>query len=468
MALMIPEQQSLRRAHKSDEDGKLATEIYDDIEKLSARKDASEPNFTKQNSDGQTGPKSSEVMRNDGAQAFLPALEIFSANRASERFIADSSLLSNLKTTGHQKMPTVERDASGQLTTFVDLYGNQFSRQGDGFINRRDVVSARGVTVESDDKSVKVSDKATGITRSTTITGIETTDYSAVGGGRTTRRIVDGVEHISIESKNRATRTLELERNENGARVRSYTDSSGNTFTLAGRQDDKDRPVYVGVDRDGKSLGANFRVTADRSGNVVVRNEDAPDSPQYARRELNNGTIVTSDRSNEHRVVTNADGKQLDPQSAEAEVAQRSLMIQETPPNVDIAANERLAERHQLMPSTLFTFATNAVNMEWFASQVRTGAAWDFKGAGAGNNVMNSQYEDFGNWNFGRMGTLMGFDAGTLQARGGAYQREEGTSKAEWGSPGYLNGWLAGLGHSGTYGDDPRDNAMIRRGMAVA
>jgi hypothetical protein len=83
----------------------------------------------------------------------------------------------------------------------------------------------------------------------------------------------------------------------------------------------------------------------------------------------------------------------------------------------------------------------------WFYKQVKTKGNWDYKQSGY-------EYEDFGNFHFGAVGRALGFSDQVLLRGAGAYQVYENKSEPEWGNP---------LGSS-PYGDDPRDQEMIRRG----
>lgn len=93
---------------------------------------------------------------------------------------------------------------------------------------------------------------------------------------------------------------------------------------------------------------------------------------------------------------------------------------------------------------------TNAGNMStWdFYNAVKTGGQWDYKQQG-------SQYEDFGNYNYGLTGSAAGFSGYTLLEAAGAYQIYSGTSKPGWSWPGGT--W--------PYGDDPNDQKWILEGI---
>ncbi len=95
------------------------------------------------------------------------------------------------------------------------------------------------------------------------------------------------------------------------------------------------------------------------------------------------------------------------------------------------------------------------VKLFWFRSQVRNGGPWDYK-------QLDPGFEDFGNYNYGYTGTALGLPSGFLLRQAGRAQKSAGTSLPEWGNPGPL-----GLfGGSGSFGDDPHDQIMIRRGIS--
>lgn len=99
----------------------------------------------------------------------------------------------------------------------------------------------------------------------------------------------------------------------------------------------------------------------------------------------------------------------------------------------------------------------NPLNIFWFRSQVHNKGPWDYK-------QYNRGYQDFGNYNYGPTGVAMGLATDFLLGQAGRAQQAAGTSKPEWGNPGFL-----GYGHfggTGSYGDDPRDQEMIRRGIS--
>ncbi|CAN7591582.1 polymorphic toxin type 44 domain-containing protein [Pseudoduganella sp. LjRoot289] len=117
----------------------------------------------------------------------------------------------------------------------------------------------------------------------------------------------------------------------------------------------------------------------------------------------------------------------------------RCGIIPPFPPGIDPAGNISNA-RH---------------NPWWFRDQVRNGGPMDYKQRGA-------LYQDFGNFNYGAVGTAVGFPSVTLAREAGRAQQAAGTSRPEWGKPGPILNPMAGIP---PYGDDPEDQAWIQKGI---
>ncbi len=83
----------------------------------------------------------------------------------------------------------------------------------------------------------------------------------------------------------------------------------------------------------------------------------------------------------------------------------------------------------------------------WFYNQVHNKAPWDYKQQGR-------KYQDFGNFNYGAIGSAFGIDIESLLRATGYAQMQAGTSKSVWGTP---------IGRP-PYGDDPADQEQIRAG----
>lgn len=363
--------------------------------------------------------------------------------------------------TGDGRTSTIDYDANGKAIRYVDFGGNTYENQGrlngdnqpDVWISTKNPVKSDGVhlDVDADSGTVRMTDRATQIVRSTAANGVETTEYP--GGGKTSRQFRDGAEFIAIESKNRPLRTMKIQND----RLTQYTDGNGTTFTITDQKDEKGKPYYSAVDKNNQSVDGKFTITADRTGNAVVRDENHPESPNYARRELNNGTVITSTKANGERTVVNGDGQSLDPTSAAAVAAQESPVIAEVPP-IDLDANARQANEHYT-GGILFT---SYDDLDWFYGQVAYGKPWDFKSPGP-DRMSHPEYEEFGNWHYGYVGAASGYSLRALQEEAGYAQVNESVSRPEWGSPGkgvptYRIGGVA------PYGDDPRDQEQIRQG----
>ena len=84
-------------------------------------------------------------------------------------------------------------------------------------------------------------------------------------------------------------------------------------------------------------------------------------------------------------------------------------------------------------------------------SQVRAAGPWNYKKQGR-------QYEAFGNFNYGATGTVLGIPEHVLLRAAGVAQTFAKTTKPEFGS------WWG----ADPFGDDPRDQYWIRRGIEYA
>lgn len=178
--------------------------------------------------------------------------------------------------------------------------------------------------------------------------------------------------------------------------------------------------------------------------------------------------------------------EQAGPVPKAKDVQEAPRMMQKTPPGVDVNKNIELAKEHNVCPNpiSLINPIWTGIEMKetydngnWFNDQVTYGGPWDFKtpkservpgdpSQGMINDQMQmSEYEDYGNWHYGVVGRACGFTQTQLEKEAGAAQIKQRTSKKEWGDPGF---GVPGVRISGrnTYGDDPRDNQMIRKGFA--
>lgn len=117
------------------------------------------------------------------------------------------------------------------------------------------------------------------------------------------------------------------------------------------------------------------------------------------------------------------------------------------PPGVSIHANLNAArlERHY------FKNGGTAFLYSWFYKKVRNGGEWDYK-------QLDPSHENFGNFNYGACGTAAGIPQSILLRAAGFAQGMAGTRDPKdgvwWGSY--------------PYGDDPKDQLWIRRGIEYA
>jgi hypothetical protein len=109
--------------------------------------------------------------------------------------------------------------------------------------------------------------------------------------------------------------------------------------------------------------------------------------------------------------------------------------IPPAPPGADIDSNIKEAAQHW--------------NPFWFYNQVDDFRPWDYK-------RQDRLYEDFGNFNYGATGSAFGFpDSVLLRAAGVKSLLDHGIQQrfgTPWGNP--------------PYGDDPNDQAQMRKGIA--
>jgi len=108
------------------------------------------------------------------------------------------------------------------------------------------------------------------------------------------------------------------------------------------------------------------------------------------------------------------------------------------------------------------SYVNPASTLSWFNNQVNYGGPWDYK-------VQGSQYEDFGNFNYGATGTAAGFDAGTLLRAAGYAQRHHPESQQFPGDPGNpASILLNSKGGKSPFGDNPQNQQIILLGIQYA
>ncbi len=125
-----------------------------------------------------------------------------------------------------------------------------------------------------------------------------------------------------------------------------------------------------------------------------------------------------------------------------AVISQKSLGEEQytmaVPPNVSLITN-------------LGSAANHFGDAPWFYSKVHTGGDWDYK-----TKFHDNAYADFGNFNYGVVGTNIGFSSDFLLNMAGDAAHRNGSDKGhpEWGS------WGVGF-----RGDQPQDQTMIKAGV---
>ena len=117
------------------------------------------------------------------------------------------------------------------------------------------------------------------------------------------------------------------------------------------------------------------------------------------------------------------------------------------PPGVSLDNNMQEAlENDQFYPSR-----GSAHFYSWFYMKVRNGGPWDYKNG-------QPQYESFGNFHYGAVGTAAEIPEAVLLRAAGAAQMKAGTSEEKFG---YFWG-------DAPYGDDPVDQVWIKAGIDYA
>ena len=124
------------------------------------------------------------------------------------------------------------------------------------------------------------------------------------------------------------------------------------------------------------------------------------------------------------------------------------------PPNADITGNMNTANAHRNYPEPL--------KYLWFYNQVHNRAPWDYKTADKG------KYAPFGNFNYGATGAMLGIPLNVLLRMAGSAQIRDGNSSPAFGSNPGRPLSLFGVGGVAPYGDDPADQAFIKKGFRYA
>lgn len=216
---------------------------------------------------------------------------------------------------GDGRTSEVQYDLNGRPKAYVDPTGEKFVRKDNKWSSRQNVVQPEGMDISIDENfNVKMKDNATGIVKTNRADGIKETAFP--DGGKTTTKTVGDTEWISIESVNRQPRLLEMK----DGQTQTYIDGEGNTFKRKDGEMVGKAPAFEKTNTRGEVEFGKFTVTADRSGNVVVRNDDRKNESDYAKRELNNGTVITSDANSKHRTVEGANSVRIETSFAENKI----------------------------------------------------------------------------------------------------------------------------------------------------
>lgn len=140
-------------------------------------------------------------------------------------------------------------------------------------------------------------------------------------------------------------------------------------------------------------------------------------------------------------------------------VSTRPILPPHIPASANIDRNIAEAEKRAPAISDLGQYPSMYLPAAlWFRDQVNNGGPWDYK-------LQGSQFEDFGNFNYGATGKALGFSEDILLRMAGTKQVEDGHSRPDWGISVSVLDALLGVGGVAPYGDDPRDQEWIKRGF---
>ncbi len=421
--------------------------------------------------------------KNDSSKEYLPNTTIGEPcyddhESKNEEIKSNGNRVLHMDSSDHSS--EIEYNAQNQPVRYKDFSGEEYENTQPGvkdgvWKSKTNKVQSEGVRIDLDEKTqhVNLTDVATKNVVDSAPNGVETTTYYPSGGQTIRKSIGANEEWISTHDANGKVRAMHIVDN----KLQKYVDGEGNSYTRTDRStarvDDKpysERPIFQKTDSRGNAIAGDYSVTADRSGNVAVRNQTDKDSeklPDYARRERVDGVVITSNADNTIRDVKIPPGVNVgsNPEDAPA-------IIQKTPPGVDLQKSVAEANEHRIDGLEPIT---RAARVKWFYDQVKTGGPADFKSP-APDEMNRAEYEAYGNYHFGVIGKAAGWNLDTLEREAGAEQIRVKTSKPEWGTPG-SGVWVPGagtvpgtrIGGSGPadgkfYGDDPRDQQNIIAG----
>lgn len=215
-----------------------------------------------------------------------------------------------------QNQPIRYRDFSNEE------YTNTEPGNADGiWKSTSNLVQKDGVKISFDatTKAITLTDMTTKDVVTTTAGGIETTTYPP-SNGSTTRKVVGKEEWISTHDANGSVREMYIVDN----KLQRYTDDRNITYTLTGKNTEPKRkgddpanpltcaPIFKAVGPDGQEIPGTFTISGNRTGNVLVRNEDAKSEPECCRRTRVDGAIITSDSEGTIRKFRTAGGVEIE------------------------------------------------------------------------------------------------------------------------------------------------------------
>ncbi len=132
------------------------------------------------------------------------------------------------------------------------------------------------------------------------------------------------------------------------------------------------------------------------------------------------------------------------------------------PHGVDLEANIREARKNR--PGPRYSMggqsdyvANSFATYWWFYQKVKNSGPWDYK-KGRGR-----QYEDFGNFHYGVVGSAAGFSEATLLRMAG-WAHTRGGNPGSGTAPSLVEG-LLGIGGAAPFGDDENDQYWISKGI---
>jgi len=140
------------------------------------------------------------------------------------------------------------------------------------------------------------------------------------------------------------------------------------------------------------------------------------------------------------------------------------------PPEADLNANIRTAEQlYNLALQYSFRGSGSVMfhHIIWFRDQVRKFGPWDYNHSPkrTPEDIANSTYDSYGNFQYGATGAAAGFDLDTLLRAAGRAQENSGDVKGDGGQSGGLVGVFTGIGAKAPYGDKAVDQDAIRLGF---